>query len=748
MKSPSTLKISCLIAVFLVLLDSSNSISQTSIFASPQDSMDVSIVNYSNKNAVLKFEKIEIGINPPATVMTKINRFISKSSGKKINPFLEWEIKVEAEFMHPNLDSSIIIDAFYFEEYVGKMKFPLPNPGDGKCYSNTEYGTLGRYEKQDTPLSFRARFAPPLTGEWSCILRVILPDNSQEMDSFSFNVIDSENKGYIHVGKNKRFLAHGTHSFMPVGCNMGWPQTRIEFDPFFAKKNEIKPGGFLGEQYRPNHVLPRVYKSYRNIMDNMADNGANYFRMIMYPSATDIEWEELGNYSDRLSIAQEMDSILMKAEERDLFIQWNMQIHYCFQMSEHAYWSRWTWDNEVNGQRFCYTKIPGIEKDIDFFSNEIAKKYYKQRIRYIYSRWGYSTNVGVFSLFSEISNVGTRKADNSGFYREGENWKIYRDWQVEMAEYIKTMYLGRCHILTGSYAGTIHPDDDTYHSEFMDVAGINVYDFGKPSFSGDFWNKFVAGSFLNDVCDEEASYMLTCIDEEKKYYTKPLIFSETGPLEVENGCKKNHTETNRSMWQSVFSGLAGALSWDGWYFTDNYGVFGEINAFMSRYDLDGGNWHPGASKLKMYDTISSWEYDKKFASGMDGKFAPNRWASWNKRDRKADLSYLRSGDRTMAIGVLTNKTFNVGSTDSCYVWEGIEDTPYSIPEEVNCKNERLRLHGMKSGKYKITYYYPNDLLTPIAYSSDKGTKVNLNYNLAASQSGYLVLFVAELLKKN
>ena len=721
--------------------------SQLSVFTVPQHPMDLSIVNYENKDEVLKFEKLELGVKPAASVMARINRFISKSPGQKINPFLEWEIKVEAEFSHPELDSTIVVDAFYFESFVGKMKYPLPNPGDGKCYSNDEYGTLGKYEKQVDSFPFRVRFAPPLTGEWSCVVHVILPENTRKTDTFTFKVIDSDNKGYIHVGENKRYLAHGDHSFLPVGCNMGWPQTRIEFDPFFARKNEIKPGGFLGEQYRPNHVVPRVYKSYRNVMDRMADNGANYFRMIMYPSATDIEWEELGNYSDRLSIAQEMDSILMKAEERDLFIQWNMQIHYCFQMSEHAYWSRWTWDNEVYGQRFCYTTIPGIEKDIDFFTNDIAKKYYKQRIRYIYSRWGYSTNIGVFSLFSEISNVGTRKADNAGFYREGENWKIYRDWQLEMAEYIKSMYAGRCHVLTGSYAGTIHPDDDTYHSEFMDIAGINFYDFGKPSFSGDFWNKFVAGRFLNDACDEGAAYMLECTDEGVKSYTKPMIFSETGPLEVESGCKKNHTETNRSMWQAAFSGLAASLSWDGWYFTDNYAVFGKINSFMSQFDLDGGNWHPGASRLKKYDTYTGWEFDKKYASGMDGKIAPNRWVGWKKRDRKADLSYLRSGDGTMAIGVISNKTYNMGSTDSCFVWEGLEGSIYEIPETIGCEDERLYLHGMKSGKYDIAYYYVDDLSKPIAYSSDRGTKVDIDCTLKPSKEGYLVVFVAKRREK-
>lgn len=704
--------------------------------------MRVAIMNYSDHRAVEKLQKLEIGVQPEPSTAKQIERFITRSSGSQINPFLEWEIRVFAEFTHLSSDSIIVVDGFYFQSFQGKMVRPLPKPVNRLGYSNEEYKRLGGYEKKEVNYPFLVRFAPPFSGEWTFRIHIETQKERFSSPEFSFNVVENDEPGYLAIGENHRYLQQGGHTFVPVGCNMPWPQTRKEFDSEFAQLNLIgEDRVVLEEQYRPNYIVPRVYQTYRGIMKELADHGANYFRMIMYPSGTDIEWEELGNYTDRLAMAMELDSILLKAEEEELFIHWDMQIHFSFQESEHAYWTQWTWDREVNGKRFCYSTIPGIEKPIDFFTNETAKNYYKQRIRYILARWGYSPHIGAFELFSEISNVGTRGADNSAFYSEGENWKLSRDWQWEMADYIKSHYHGKIHLLTGSYAGSVHKDDNVYNAPTMDLMSINFYDYANPSFSYEYWSKHVSGQFLNEECSEEGAYTVDCTEGRMKHFPKPLMFSEYGPLNVEGSCRNNHLETNRSMWQSLFSGVATALSWDAWYFRDNYAIFGQMHRFISTFELDKENWHPGATELVARDGGDFWEYNEKWARSMDYYFTPSRLFPWKKRIRKADISYLRSGDQTQVIGVISNKTYNIASTDSCYQWEGIENTPLAVPEVVSCKDERLKVYGLKKGKYSISYYSPDRLDQPIAISAARGKKLTIDYSIGASKESYLVLFV-------
>ena len=714
-------------------------------FVSPtfNSELTVSILNYKQMEPALKYEKLELGVILPKSLMDKVNRFVSNKAGIKINPYLEWELKVEAEFKHESSSELIRIDGFYFQPFVGKMKRNLPMPKNGHCYSDEEYASLGHYEPQRNDFPFRIRFSPPEIGEWKCKVIVTVEDENTSSDEFSFSVIESSSKGYISVGANQRYLQRDSNTFVPIGCNMAWPLTAMEFDPQFAINNIVGENKtVLPEQYRPKFVLPRVQRVYRKIIDQFADNGANSFRMIMYPSATDIEWEELGNYTNRLQMALELDSILMKAEDREMYIQWVMQTHYSFQQSNHAYYTRWCWDSKINGTPFCYSTIPGIEKDIDFFTNEIAIKYYKQRVRYILARWGYSTNISVFEIFSEINNVGTREADASAFYDANENWRLSRDWQWEMAEFIKSKYQGKMHLLTASYAGPVNAEDDVYSAEYFDLMGSNLYDYGAPSFSHNYWNHNVTERYLNETCESTEAYAFDCENGRPIQYTKPFMYGEYG-VDPEGDCPNNYIETNRLFWQSLFSGLAGAYSWHAWYYNDNYEILGRMNEFISKYDLDREDWHPGASELMKYDNIKSWEYRKKYTKGMDARFTPGVFKSWKKRERKSDNTYLRSGDKKSAIGVLSNKTYNVGNTDTCFVWKELKGTPIEFQEKVDCSDEKMKLYGMEFGRYDIEYFLPSDLLNPIAASSDMGPRVKLKYTLDASEKGYIVLFVVK-----
>lgn len=705
---------------------------------------DVAVMNYTSLSGILKYEKFELGVTPPAAVLEKINNFVGDSaSGPKINPYLDWEIRVVGEFMKDG--DTIKIDGFYSRDYTSAMVSTLPLPANAGTslhpyYTDEEYWALGTWTEVSSDYPFRIRFAPPQLGKYKCRVKIYLGTTDvYESDEFPFKVVESGNPGYLKADYGERFLSYNSRTFFPIGCNMPWPVTSGPRDPELHEYLKAEYNGNWGlrpEDYRNYYVVPRVYDKYKETLSAMADSGANYFRTIMYPTCTEIEWEKLGDYSKRLYMAQEMDKILELAENKDIFLHWDMQIHYTLQYSPAAYYKLWTWEYQtIDNEKFCYRDLVSPDNPTDsplmFFTHEEAKRYYKQRLRYILSRYGYSTSIGLFELFCEISNVGSSDNDISTYYMDGSNWEIYRNWQVEMADYLKTFYNGRVHIVTSNYVGSKHLNDNTFTAPSMDVMTSNIYDFDKPDFSNGYLNKFVAKSMLNDDClnIHNVSYTSECYPS--SFNIKPMIFSESGPVHIETACPNNYVETNRFMWESLFSGLAGALDWCAWDQTGNYGVFRPMSQFMSQFEyLADEHWHPGASEYVDYGGTELWMYKANWADDMEGP--------------RADVAYLRSGDGNYAIGVITNKTFNGRNQDGeCMVnlWN-LVGSDLEIPITVSSDDEGLRLRGLHADKYYINYFYPPNLSVPFHSSDDIGPRVKLEVEIPGTQEGYIVLFMA------
>ncbi|MGV3631577.1 MAG: T9SS type A sorting domain-containing protein [Bacteroidota bacterium] len=707
---------------------------------------DVFCMNYPDLLHVLRYKKLELGITIPNEVQEKINNF-HNGTEPKINPYLDWDIRVTADFTHPNWPNTISIDGFYNKEFTEWMTpiEEMPDIPPTEHYTDPQYRSLGGYIEQATDKPFLFRFSPPKNGKWTCVVKILLPGQTFESEPFSFTVIESGSPGYLSVSENKRYLELGGESFYPVGCNILWPHSNGIFDPEFEQKHH-----YVSEEYRAGtHALPRVYDKYKEVLNELIDGGGHYFRTIMYPSSTEIEFEKQGDYTDRLSMAQEMDEILELCENRGALLHWNLQIHYTLCFSEHVYGHSWTWDQTVTDANgfttpWCYKTLNGMNTPIDFFTNAQAKAYYKQRLRYILARWGYSTNVGLFEILSESNLIVPEITDNDDilFYSEGENWKIFRNWTLEMANFIKSQYNGATHLLTTSFAGDKHKDDDIFYHDVMDVMTSNMYDSKEPSFATYFINE-TAKRQLNDLSED--CYMRHTIDGNYIRKVKPLIYSETGILEIKcdgiNEAQNDFTDEIKMMYQIPFTGLAGGLSWNFWYHKDLYFHLGRIkNAIYNVPDLSTSGWYPGAMS-KLNDPVSDyWFYDPLAAGNMDGITNPSG-ENGGQRDRKADLTYLRSGDKSLATGVVTNKTFNFLSLQSCFDlrydslirladensrWEEVNDALMIAHSGFNVWDEKLQLVGMKNYRYYLNYYHPSNLSSPIRSQDLSGPTVRLD----------------------
>lgn len=739
----------------------------------PVSPFDVAVMNYPNTENILKNARFELGVELPATIQNAINNFLLDQAGAKINPYLSWEIEVTADFYRVANPSDIhTIHGFHYVPYESE-ELPLPPVGTptGGPTGAGFLDLLGGWTEQPNDYPFRIRFAPPATGDWVGQIHIKTPGQIISSTPFPFRVIPSTIQPPVTVGANKRYLERGGQSFMPLGNNLKWPRTTCPIDQELAAVMGYNGGSAPSwnniEQYKAYTPPVRTYRKFREQIDALADGGANTFRMLMAPQSNEIEFEELGNYYRRQHIAYEMDQIVYKAEERDMLIDWNMQVH--FPYTTGIFWIHyWDWakdPNDPNEFGNCYQSLPNVDKPIDFFEQAEARKYYKERLRYILARWGYSNNILAFELFSEIDQIGAEYAYNPvsqeleivycEYSASGENngasgcspndpkyqinQQTIQDWQTDMINYMHNILGHDKHLYQVSYAGKPGDFDHSYVIPDVDFIDRNVYDATiyhneNNTVSFDFPRLQVKSMSINSGQTNYFDF----------YGRKPAWYSETGPSSVESkGCDKQ-IEMVRNQWKMLFSGVSGALDWESdIHQFNNYGVFGKMNTFLTGVNLDQDKWHPGNTSLVL--NTSTWNY----SSGWNTDMVRN--------DKRGDLMYLRKGNADEAIGMITNTTYNYYNhgqqpTISCFENEPCSFSWASTPiADANMnqqlissqdKKGMLRLRGMDATKYRIDYYWSHNPTSIIHTSYGWGPMIQLEYDMEGNNNEYIMLFKA------
>lgn len=475
---------------------------------------------------VMKFDKIEVGVHLTDTIYSQIANFINENNRtSKINPFNPEDIDIFAEFKSPNSPNVKRINAFYFEDFkrnTASKKF------EDWSWSKINSGT-----------KFRIRFMPDQIGKWSFIVYIKLKNQTQtQLGPYEFSVRESDKKGFVKVASNNRYLELGGKSFLPIGQNL--PKATCYFakdslgnitdDPFLCS---TCPCAGIEEWCSTNKgfpMYPKVYMSYLEELERFKKAGGNYYRFMIFPHNYEIEYEKLGNYASRQNIAWEMDRLIEKSENLDLKVHFNMMYGYPLSKAHYGVES-WDWySNNEKDKGYCYQAELNLTEPIEFLTNELAKKHYKNKIRYIIARWGYSTSIAMFELINEINNK----------FQEYP-LEMYA-WHNEMAQFIKEELGHNEHILTVNYDGTrpeIEKGDESFKIPYLDVITHNCH---------------------------RASIHRSNLQSLTKLYreiNKPLIFSEigTGDLEIEK-CD-NQTEWIKDLWAVIFSGTASAgLNWN------------------------------------------------------------------------------------------------------------------------------------------------------------------------------------------
>ena len=445
--------------------------------------------------------KFELGIKLPAEINSLVDDYINLTDHpydpedySGLNPFNPDDISVEVTFYPPTGDPKIIY-GFFYNDYNYNID-------------------ASNWVSKPTDYHWRVRFAPDQEGTWTYDIKVIF-SNNPSLDDIenpgcpAFVCVASDNPGYLMQNdSNPGYLRFSKEDkqFFGTGVNIAWANTHYEDQGIIGVYNVIPPSRFI---------------EHRDLFRTLANNGSggNLARLVFTPFDYDIEWEEVGYYNsliaqeivsydgsesvtfgtiERLALAWEIDSLITLCENDSLYLILCHQLHVNFAYDPDPinplhYPYLWTTNP--------YNVIDNVDDVEDFLTNTTAIELYENKLRYMISRWGYSTSILGHELLSETEQVGCeidRSKIENGDLLGGINNKVWTEcdyfdyeenfddnmiaWLIGMKDYIKSEptenndglnYNNQ--LVSTSYGGIVYDNYYPPPDHYTDLLYMQVY---------------------------------------------------------------------------------------------------------------------------------------------------------------------------------------------------------------------------------------------------------------------------------
>lgn len=608
---------------------------------------------------------IEIdGVTPSATLIERYELFEVgfELSQTYANPFDPGMIAVEVTFTSPT-GVAKTMPAFWsqtFEVRPGTESFEV-------------------YDAVADP-GWVARFAPSEVGTYTYRIEAVdAQGRTGSAGPFTFQSGSSLRPGLVRVDPGSPLgmrFDDGT-GYAPLGHNAAFEEGAP------ADRNGISYYRDLLQRFSPQENWTRIWMTDFN--RSALEWGPNHYSGF---------YDGPGVYS--LESAWRMDRILEMASERGLMVQLVLADHGAFSDR----WSRRCnnpgdgctpgepgYDpgnpyNQINGG-----PIPDDRPDL-FFSDPGAAELFRQRLRYIVSRWGAYANVLAWELFNEVQFVGYAE-HNPG--NDPALRTAIQNWHHDMAEYLGDIDPFD-HLVTTSSdsAGLTGP---IWEDPLIDLVQVHDYNFdtvtsardlalhesvtslqathGKPVIIGEFGIGAVQrpGGGLGNP---ERNYELT---PNPDHQFDPATFPGAN---VDEQHLLEGTHIHNGAWAGALS-RSGAMSWWwGTYLIDNGArnrtppefplndrVFPALTTFLQDEDLSDPSWaaasvipSPGVIALGLQDEDRAllWvrETANEFGSGSPPASTSGRTTSGAEVDVSAmvDGSYIVDVHATTGAGEL------------------------------------------------------------------------------------------------
>lgn len=295
----------------------------------------------------------------------------------------EWDIHLTAKWDNPYLQKDVTLDMLISSPSGKHLVLP--------CYY--ESGESGHESL------WKARFAPQETGVYRYTFKLTEAQKETEITKHqSFSVSRSTKNGFLHPRDNWTLNFDNGKPFRGIGEDICWESRASDDSKFFKELHQ-------DSKYNYEYMLPAL-----------AHHGGNFFRTWICAWNLPLDWQHIRNsnrytnsdaYYNPSAIAK-LDRLVTLCDSLNLYMMLTL------------------------GPGNYSPREGGFSPTAaDFFVNEKSKERYKDRLRYIIARWGYSTSIGAWELFNEVDNVQFANKDKP----------ISADsivsWHDEMSKYIK-----------------------------------------------------------------------------------------------------------------------------------------------------------------------------------------------------------------------------------------------------------------------------------------------------------------------
>ncbi|PST83760.1 glycoside hydrolase [Pedobacter yulinensis] len=305
----------------------------------------------------------------------------------------EWQLVLRAPFSNPYLQEQVRVDMLLTSPSGKKLVLP--------CY----------FESGDSLKSaWKARFLPQERGRYRYCFVLKTPAGKQESPPAHFSAKGGRGKGILHAGNHWTFRYDNGQLYRGLGENICWESRDHDDSRFFKTLHEDK-------KYNYEYMLPAL-----------ARHGGDYFRTWICSWNLPIDWQSGFNNSRYTPSAAYFNPSAVQKLDRLVQLSDSLGLHMMLTLGAGTH-------DERNGRH------PATMHG--FFTDAKAREQYKNRLRFIVARWGFSPAIGAWEFFNEIDNIQFRDKDNPIPAAD-----IVK-WHGEMSTYLRSLDPYR-HLITTS----------------------------------------------------------------------------------------------------------------------------------------------------------------------------------------------------------------------------------------------------------------------------------------------------------
>lgn len=414
------------------------------------------------------------------------------------------------------------------------------------------------------------------------------------------------------------------------------------------------------ENFMDLRIPTDFYNIYEIYADEISKNDGNFCRFFLNSHGLNFEREQLGIYETRKVEMFEMDKLLELFHDKGIYIDlvlaepsdfW-INLEYFNDINDpHPNYggltfhqnNTWRWNpyrdnsgnipsgdcvtyfdayvfdplisnnfnpdyNDPPNVNELYKGIKNVFSPLCFFTNDQAKKYFKNRLRYLVARWGYSTNIAYYEIYNEIDQTFAvfdadkpcepgKKGINMYYPYSPEACgddvipgapayirSAVTDWVNEMAKYLKTIDPNH---LTSITSISMDIDYDLSQPKAKFKPGFNNFD------NNGFWSSpyiDVGNVHVYETREYRKSILTNLAKLFNEDVGKPIVYTETSTFNYAEypGCID--WDFHNYLWSSTVCGSAASatnFTWQpGWNYEEHYPA---LRAFINSVNFDNNS---------------------------------------------------------------------------------------------------------------------------------------------------------------